>query len=609
MKRHLFKVILGGFIVFLALPVIFDADGQEAVVKPAALNASTDADGGSEVMLPVVQKALPFRSENVLSKYAGRFKRFYVNSKEEKQKISQEIQQEQNGLVYASSDSFGGGVRSSYGRAASAEDEAYVKEYFNDVEAKDAPANYGAIAATAGTKQKIHDNAPVKGLYESSAVDSYEARIKAKEVYSNVMSRVDTATSPKVAVEEEEAVAAVPVAKRAVYASAADAQDGKGSSGGTGNKYIGIASKGSSRPSSASGGSLSGGFGRGGVSAKEADASSGGISMGNFEVAAQNVEGKVEKVAPEGGISKSFTVVSNGKGSVQKPSSPANPNQPQKPGTQPNNPNNPGNPANPGNPDNPENPGGGHQHPTAAAFNLGDWPQMDPHAECHMPTVDNPVLNAKPVFSVANIGVIDSSSGTKDEPKGTANGVVADSEPSLNSSIPKEDLVDTSCFSQNLPQFNDKAKKYKILIEAGVTPDGKRAVYTPSESAAVPSIVAEMGGSLYNAGEEVDSKKMPGLTLLDREQYLKIASDKNVLNLAVSKDIQTALPNNTVAITGEQLKRISGLEKITTTANKLVLTNEEKAEAAKKAEQEKIDKNKKEVVDQTKEAVEKANGK
>ena len=88
MKRHLFKIVLGGFIVFLTLPLIFDGDGQEAKTKAQTSSAST-AEQEQQAVLPVVQKALPFRSENVLSKYAGRFKRFYINPQETKQQISQ----------------------------------------------------------------------------------------------------------------------------------------------------------------------------------------------------------------------------------------------------------------------------------------------------------------------------------------------------------------------------------------------------------------------------------------------------------------------------------------------------------------------------------------
>jgi hypothetical protein len=604
MKRHLFKVILGGFIVFLALPVIFDADGQEAVVKPAALNASTDADGGSEVMLPVVQKALPFRSENVLSKYAGRFKRFYVNSKEEKQKISQEIQQEQNGLVYASSDSFGGGVRSSYGRAASAEDEAYVKEYFNDVEAKDAPANYGAIAATAGTKQKIHDNAPVKGLYESSAVDSYEARIKAKEVYSNVMSRVDTATSSKVAVEEEEVIIA-PSAKRAVYASASDAQDGKGSSVGTGNKYIGIASKGSSRPSSVSSGSLSGGFGRGGVSAKEADSSSSGISMGNFEVAAQNVEGKVEKVAPEGGVSKSFTVASNGQAGRPNPSNPANPNQPQKPGTQPNNPNNPVNPNNPNNPAG-EDP---QPKPKPNTFDPSKW-VSEYHVTC---SADSYKPTGPSVLERMNIQPV-TLGGNAEKPEVNADA----SEENTDIHTDKKEAP-VIALKNNQPNWSvpcdgfphmpsSIVDKYKFLIIAGVK-DGKYVA--AADNSFEGTLLTESGGKY--ADIPVERAKDGYYYIPEHVLNHQMLKDKNIIPVVrEGEDIKGVYvkPGSLKEDRAAYDKMISDIEKYSQTqAAEAAKKAADDAEAAKKAEQEKIDKNKKEVVDQTKEAVEKVNGK
>ncbi len=607
MKRHLFKIILGGFIVFLALPVIFDGEDSELPASKSSSAVSADSAQGQEAMLPVVQKALPFRSENVLSKYAGRFKRFYVNSKEEKQKISQEIQQEQNGMVYASADSFGDGVRSSYGRAASAEDEAYVKEYFTDVEAKDAPADYGAIPAATGTKQKIHDNAPVKGLYESSAVDSYEARIKAKEVYSNVMNRVDTATAPKDAVEADDVFVSAPSSKRAVYASASDSQDGRKASAKAESKYIGIASKGSSRPSSVSSGSLSGGFGSGGVSAKEADSSSGGISMSNFEVAAQNVEGKVEKVAPEGGVSKSFTVVSNGQAGAQKPSNPAAPNQPQKPNVQPNNPANPNNPNTPNNPGNTENPGG-HPHPTPAIFNLNDWPQIDPNVTtCALP-ITTPAFT--PVITPAK-----KEEATTSQPLNKADAEKKKEEKPQEEQTPpaneikdeassEADIVNPSC-PHDLPQFPEDVKKFKLLVEAGVTKDGKRAVYTESYLAGMPSIVGGMGGEIYNTGKEIDPKNMPGIVLVNNAKYWEMASSKDVINLATSEDVKARQPRNTVSVKGEQFKKISGLNSLKDAVSELILSNQKKEEEANK----RTSNNKTEVVTKTKEAVEKVNGK
>lgn len=601
MKRHLLKIVVGGFIVFLTLPLIFDGDGADSAVAKKAVDSAAQTQD-AEVVLPVVQQALPFRSENVLSKYAGRFKRFYVNPTESKQKISQEIQQEQNGFVYASADTIGA-ARASYGKAATGEDEAYVKEYFSDAEAKDSPlANYGALSAD-GTKQKVHDNAPVKGLYESSAVDSYEARVKAKEVYSNVMNRVDTATGTATEEEEVEPAPATALsAKHAVYAKPAEDRESANNE----SKYIGIASKGSSKPSSVSSGSLSGGFGGGGVSAKEAGSSSSGVNMGNFEVAAQNVEGKVEKVAPEGGVSKSFTVVSNGRGGVQKPYNPAAPNQPQKPGIQPNNPSNPNNPNNPNTTDqggNESDPHGGHNHHnTAATFKLEDWPVLDLTVrECKGPKLS--LLDNKKDEA-------ESESGTQ---KGQGQQAVAQ-----DTSAPKEankqelghaaDAVDPTC-AQNLPKFGEDVSKYKLLVEAGKMPDGKRAVYTDASLAGMPSIIQGMGGVVYNSGKEVDPKNMPGIVSLSDEEYWKLASSKDVVNLASSEDVKNRLPNSTVPINANQFKTITGLKEVISSASKLVLTKEEQEAAAKKAAQEKVVNNKKEVVKQTKEAVEKVNGK
>lgn len=600
MKKHLLKIIVGGFIVFLALPVIFDTDDAESAATSKASAAVQQQE--ADVMLPVVQKALPFRSENVLSKYAGRFKRFYVNSKEEKQKISQEIQLEQNGSVYASAD-MGGGVRSSYGIAASPEDEAYVKEYFTDAEAKDAPANYGAVPASSGAKQKIHDNAPVKGLYESSAVDSYEARIKAKEVYSQAMSRVDTGSATEA---ETMAVSRLATGKRAVYVSTSEEADSANNSVKTESKYIGIAPKSGGRPSPASKGSLSGGFSSGGISAREADSSSGGINIGGFEVAAQNMEGKVAKVAPEGGVSKNFTVVSNGQGGAQKPSDPANPNQPQKPGTQPNNPNNPNNPG--GKPNDPNNPGGNDPQPKPKpnTFDPSEW-VSDYHLTCSADSFLHDNTTGPSVLEKMNIVPAMPTNLGDNAEKVEVNADKVEETTDIQTDKKEEPIVtvknnqpdwDVPC--DGLPQMPPSiVDKYKFLIIAGVK-DGKYVV-APNTSFE-GTLIRESGGKYT----ELPFEKA-------KDGYYHIP--ENVLTHKIlKKDI---IP---VVREGEDLKGVyvkpGSLKQDREAYDKMIsdiekYSKEQEAEAAKKAAKDAADleQKKKDLASGTAQDIQKANGK
>ena len=587
MKRHLFKIVLGGFIVFLTLPLIFDGDGQEAKTKAQTSSAST-AEQEQQAVLPVVQKALPFRSENVLSKYAGRFKRFYINPQETKQQISQEIQQEQNGFVYASADT-ADSTRASYGIPASGEDEAYAKEYFSDVPSQNAAANYGAIA-DAGTKQKIHDNAPVKGLYESSAVDPYEARVKAKEVYSNAMSRVDASTSP-VEVDEEipSAQAARASGKQAVYVSSSNLVQEAKAAPSTQSKYIGIASKGSSRPSSASSGSLSGGFGGGGISAKDADSSSSSTNIGGFEMAAQNVEGKVDKIAPEGGVSRSFTVVSNGKAGTAVPSKQGVPVPPQKPNTPPVNQPQPNNPSNSGNQNDTSNPSEPTQ-PKPDTFDPSKWISkytLD-GVFCTMAPDGSSIGSAPttPKVDFANIG--SSGQGLPKDLKTAAGENGAAWSP--------------TCVEDSLPKIDKNiADKYQFLIIAG-RKDGKYVAVGPDS----------FEGFLFTDIQKAKYAAMPVEKAKDGFYYIpehtlthKMLKDKNIIPvLPKGEDIAG------VYIEPGSLKQ--GREAYDQMVGDIEKYSKQKAEAeaaeAKKAAED-VKQKKQEVKEATKEAVEKANGK
>lgn len=305
MKKHLLKIILGGLVVFFSLPLIFDGDAQDIASADRSKAAAEQEEQGQE-MLPVVPTALPFQSQNVLEKYASRFKKFYVNAKKEKSKIQQDIYQAESGAMFASADT----ARNSFdnsSRTASNQEEDKAKEYFADVMADNSskPAQTQQQAAipygAAATKQKIHDNAPVKGLYESSAVDSYESRAQAKEVYTNVMSKVD-GTAAETQAQRGSIVSlkqAAPIPQTAEDKQAAAKE----------SKYIGIASK-NTYGSKGANGKAYGGFGGGGVSAK-ATGSANAASMGDFESSASAVESKTEEVAQDK-IVRHFTTTGGG---------------------------------------------------------------------------------------------------------------------------------------------------------------------------------------------------------------------------------------------------------------------------------------------------------
>lgn len=204
-KGLILKIILCGFVVFLLLPAVFDEE-QAKPVKKQPFEDATEFNPSlydGEESLPILDIAEP-EEANVFTRYAKKFKNMYGRAlfgrNDEKTPSYKTAQTDEYGdeeLYYAmaalfsasNSDKGSAEQRSSYDSAGNVEGGsnihavAYDKEYFNGV-----PST---------VKQTVHENTPVKGLYETSAVESYETRSKAQQVYSNVMNKVDR-TVPKV---------------------------------------------------------------------------------------------------------------------------------------------------------------------------------------------------------------------------------------------------------------------------------------------------------------------------------------------------------------------------------------------------------------------------
>lgn len=204
-KGLILKIILCGFVVFLLLPAVFDEE-QAKPVKKQPFEDATEFNPSlydGEESLPILDIAEP-EEANVFTRYAKKFKNMYGRAlfgrNDEKTPSYKTAQTDEYGdeeLYYAMAALFSAGnsekggaeQRASYDSGnskggANINAVAYDKEYFSGV-----PST---------VKQTVHENAPVKGLYETSSVESYETRSKAQQVYSNVMNKVDR-TVPKAA--------------------------------------------------------------------------------------------------------------------------------------------------------------------------------------------------------------------------------------------------------------------------------------------------------------------------------------------------------------------------------------------------------------------------
>ena len=522
MKKHLLKIILGGLVVFFSLPLIFDGDAQDIASATRSRTAAAQ-DEQEQEMLPVVPTALPFQSQNVLEKYASRFKKFYVDAKKEKSKIKQDVYQAESGAMYASADT----ARNSFdnsSRTASNQEEDMAKEYFADVMADNsskpvqtqpqAAIPYGAAA----TKQKIHDNAPVKGLYESSAVDSYESRAQAKEVYTNVMNKVD-GTATETQAQRDSIVSlkqAAPMPQTAEDKQATAKE----------SKYIGIASK-NTYGAKAANDKAYGGFGGGGVSAKTTG-SANAASMGDFESSASTVESKTEEVAQDK-IVRHFTTTGGGTAGGATSSQQATTVKPtaSNPQVQPQQPSTPGQQGS----TSPSGQGPGEPTPSKEdLFDLNKWTSkytVSCNAASLPPTTENNgeqsniTVAAAMVKQMVNIGEKDA------EKQGT--------EQSAQQSevTPKKEKLNPGCHNEGLPQIDPKVKeKYEILVIAGKT---KKGYAIPSEMSLTGFLFAGQEAKYKTLGTEIPNSDYNEASAAEVANILK---DKNVIVVTSVGDIK-----------------------------------------------------------------------
>ena len=193
-KGLILKILLCGFVVFLLLPVVYDEEestpaGKTAFEEAATFNPSLYEE--DEEGLPILEGAARPKG-NILTRYVSRFKKVYgkalfgsaerglsdSSGRAASLDDNEDLYYAMAALFNSASDKEGeGGAKSSYYKKGDMNASAYDKDYLKE--------------SLPAVKQITHDNAPVKGLYEASSVEPYETRSKAKQVYSNVMDKVD----------------------------------------------------------------------------------------------------------------------------------------------------------------------------------------------------------------------------------------------------------------------------------------------------------------------------------------------------------------------------------------------------------------------------------
>lgn len=199
MKKLLLGLLISGTVIFLLLPAVFDEEEQKKEQpKTAFENAvSFNPDDGEGGSLPVFEGR---KKDNIFKTYSKRFKRMYGRAL-----LNSPVQEAQE-TQYA---------RSSYNTSQDedtlslamafllADDGERIRQVRSSRRVDSAQQEINAVTYDSyddsylPVKQTVHDNAPVKGLYESSSVEPPESRVKAKQVYSNVMSKFEKTPVPQ----------------------------------------------------------------------------------------------------------------------------------------------------------------------------------------------------------------------------------------------------------------------------------------------------------------------------------------------------------------------------------------------------------------------------
>lgn len=301
-KRNIVKFLLCGLFIFLLLPAVFEEDSSPA--RKSAFDNATSFNPSEDIdAMPVLTGKSS--KDSIFKKYGRKFKKMYgkaffgIDGDESPRSYAQGESVGNSGedlslaMSYLLSDEEHktGNVRASY------EGDLYEDEGDNTVSA----LLYDRYVEMFGNdfapmKQTMHDNAPVKGLYETSFIEPSESKLKANEVYRKVMSKFDqpvfVSSNAKGSAQNSNTLG-LPLPGLNVFDTNNDpSQDGDGKSYFS-RRYTGIAERTKANANGRKGGGLYA-YGKGGRSSAGTYG-----SLQNFEGIASNVAGRVSAAATD----------------------------------------------------------------------------------------------------------------------------------------------------------------------------------------------------------------------------------------------------------------------------------------------------------------------
>ncbi len=586
-KSLILKIILGGFLVFLLLPAFYDEE------KPAQKSSFKDAygfnpDGYEGEELPVLEEETPSK-ENIFTRYGKRFKQMYGRAF-----FNAPEQREEAPRIYAGSGNEGGDEDLYYAMAMlfnSSEEPGSLRSSYAGSQGGDRSG--GSVNALpsgeyaggrSSMKQTVHSNAPVKGLYESSSVESYENRTKAKQVYSNVMKKVDGSVPAKksAAGVDEQNISSAESGRLESFRNgvpgvvstpgwAADISDSFLNGAKFNRVYTGISSRNSSKggynSSRANSGGNYSGFSNSKANFTDKDRNTENLSD-HFIQDFIDLETKIKnsdaaKVLREGSSHSSSYSSSNAEPDIKIPGGDkAGQEQEKDSGKGQSN----------------ESSGGSGQGSSQGGADGGDDFGGD-GADKPVPVVpsaEDKAFNEELYTNIINGGSC-----------GVSNEDLADSQPafrknfsSIKNNLPQaEDTADKiqvdSCSGEpvpvdNVPALPDEISSKQVLVDLGaVEVDGRNLRATPgAESLAAAGIKVLGFGSYIPGTQKIPSSKVD-FNGIDREQFIVNANNQNTIIITISQAIAEAYVGRTVLINPGDLEKPSAIRQIAERLNNM----------------------------------------
>lgn len=597
-KSLILKIILGGFLVFLLLPAFYDEE------KPAQKNSfqnayGFDPDGYEGEELPVLEEGSSSK-DNIFTRYGKRFKQMYGRAF-----LSAPAEREESPRVYADAENNGGDEDLYYAMAMlfnGSEEAGSLRSSYEGGQGGSVnalPSGGGYAGGYSSMKQTVHDNAPVKGLYESSSAESYENRTKAKQVYSNVMNKVDRSVpSRKTASDgviyssgrEEQNISSAGNGRLESFrygvpgavstpSWAPDISDSFLNGAKFNRVYTGIASRGSSKggynSSRANSGSTYGGFSSSRADFTDEDRNA--QDLGElFAKASSDITDKVKDISKSvrDNVSSKGSGASGGSSSLPGPDiQMPDGNKDGHNGDAGHNGDNSGGNISAGGDGQGSSQGGadGNSGDTADGDNQGGGssdipaPVISP-AEDKAFDVEDWDTNMDRFCTVPNDGSEPSQSSFKSN-------FGSIKEEASQEKDPEDKIQVDSCSGEpldveNVPTLKDEIASGQVLVDLGPV-DGQNLRATPSAGSVAAAGIKMIGFGNYVQGTERIPSAEGAFNGIEREKFAAAANDKNTIILTTSPAIAEAYVGRTVLINPGDLESKTAVRQIAERLNNM----------------------------------------